>query len=128
MMNTIIDHVGLKVSDFERSKAFYGEVLATLRIILLADFTVGRDRHAGFGRGRPSFWIGTGRSARGDLHVAFGAGSRSEVEAFHAVALGVGGRDNGPPGLRAHYHPNYFGAFVLDPDGHNIEAVYHGTE
>ncbi|HEV7276212.1 MAG TPA: VOC family protein [Devosiaceae bacterium] len=127
-MSDVVDHVGLKVADFERALGFYREALATLGIDLLADFTVGRDRHAGFGRGRPSFWISSGKTSRGDAHVAFTAASRAEVEAFHAVALSLGGRDNGPPGLRAHYHPDYFGAFVLDPDGHNIEAVYHGAE
>ena len=127
-MTPVIDHVGLKVADFERSLIFYREVLATLGFDLLADFTVGRERHAGFGRGRPSFWIGSGKTARGDTHVAFTAASRAEVEAFHAVGVSSGGRDNGPPGIRAHYHPNYFGAFVLDPDGNNIEAVYHGAE
>lgn len=127
-MTQVIDHVGLKVTDFERALDFYREVLATLGMDLLADFTVGRDRHAGFGRGRPSFWISSGKTARGDAHVAFTAASRAEVEAFHAVALSLGGRDNGAPGLRAHYHPNYFGAFVIDTDGHNIEAVSHGAE
>jgi catechol 2,3-dioxygenase-like lactoylglutathione lyase family enzyme len=127
-MTPVIDHVGLKVTDFERAREFYREVLATLGMELLADFAVGRERHAGFGRGRPSFWIGSGKAARGDAHVAFIAASRAEVEAFHAVALSLGGRDNGAPGIRAHYHPNYFGAFVIDPDGHNIEAVYHGAE
>lgn len=122
---TIIDHVGLKASDFDRSKAFYVEALAALGIRLLADFAVGRDRHAGFGTDRPTFWISDGLNARAGTHVAFTASSRAEVEAFYAVALSMGGRDNGPPGLRAHYHPNYYGAFVFDPDGHNIEAVCH---
>lgn len=127
-MSSVVHHVGLKVADFERALDFYREVLATLGIELLSDFTIGRDRHAGFGRGRPSFWISSGKAGRGDAHVAFTAASRAEVEAFHAVGISSGGRDNGPPGLRAHYHPNYYAAFVLDPDGHNIEAVHHGAE
>jgi catechol 2,3-dioxygenase-like lactoylglutathione lyase family enzyme len=126
-LTTIIDHVGLKVADFERSKAFYEETLATLGIELLADFAVGRDKHAGFGKERPSFWIGNGRDALSAAHVAFAAASRAEVNAFYSVALSMGGRDNGAPGIRAHYHSNYYSAFVFDPDGHNIEAVCHAA-
>lgn len=125
-MSVIIDHVSLKVTDFDRARAFYVAALGTLGIGLVSEFTVGLERHAGFGKERPSFWIGSGKQVRGEAHVAFIARSRSEVQAFHSVALTMGGRDNGAPGLRAHYHPNYFGAFVFDPDGHNIEAVYHG--
>ena len=127
-MTAIIDHVGYKVSDFERSKAFYREALGTLGIELLADWTFGNDRVAGFGKERPTFWISSGRPLRGDTHVAFTAASRAEVEAFHSVAMSMGGRDNGPPGLRPHYHPDYYGAYVLDPDGYNIEAVCHAPE
>ena len=126
-MTTIIDHVGLKVSDFERSKAFYQAALGTLGIDLLADIAIGRDKHAGFGKERPSFWIGNGRDALSGTHVAFTAASRAEVNAFYSVALSMGGRDNGAPGIRAHYHPDYYSAFVLDPDGHNIEAVCHAA-
>jgi catechol 2,3-dioxygenase-like lactoylglutathione lyase family enzyme len=89
---------------------------------------VGGARVVGFGKDKPDFWISPGRQARGETHVAFTAASRAEVAAFYAVALSMGGRDNGPPGLRAHYHPDYFGAFVLDPDGNNIEAVCHKPE
>ena len=127
-MSVIIDHVGLKVSDFERSKAFYREVLGTLGIDLLADWTFGNDLVAGFGKERSTFWISSGRPLRGETHVAFTAASRAEVQAFYSVALSMGGRDNGPPGIRAHYHPDYYGAFVLDPDGNNIEAVCHEPE
>jgi len=127
-MTSIIDHVGFAVSDFERSRQFYGAVLKTLGIELLADFAIKGDQHAGFGRGKPDFWISTGKPLRGSVHVAFTARSRAEVSAFYSVAVSMGGRDNGPPGIRAHYHPNYFGAFVLDPDGHNVEAVCHGAE
>lgn len=124
-MTTIIDHVGIKVSDFARSKTFYTEALGALGIQLLTDFAVGRDHHAGFGTAHPTFWISDGLAARAGTHVAFVAKSRAEVQAFYAIALSTGGHDNGPPGLRAHYHPNYYGAFVLDPDGYNIEAVCH---
>jgi len=127
-MTAIIDHVGLKVADFELSKAFYREALATLGIDLLADFAIGRDSHAGFGKERPTFWIGTGRDGLSGAHVAFAAASRAEVNAFYSVALSMGGRDNGAPGVRAHYHPHYYSAFVFDPDGHNIEAVCHAAE
>jgi catechol 2,3-dioxygenase-like lactoylglutathione lyase family enzyme len=127
-MTHILDHVGFAVSDFERSKAFYREVLGTLGIELLADWTFGREHVAGFGKGHPTFWIGDNKPARGSMHVAFTATSRAQVNAFHSVGISMGGRDNGPPGIRAHYHPNYYGAFVLDPDGHNIEAVCHEPE
>jgi catechol 2,3-dioxygenase-like lactoylglutathione lyase family enzyme len=127
-MTAIIDHVGLKVSDFDRAKAFYQAALATLGIDLLADFAVGRERIAGFGSGRPSFWISNGKRSRGDTHVAFTARSRAEVNAFYSVAMSMGGRDNGAPGIRAQYHPDYDGAFVFDIDGNNIEAVCHVHE
>ena len=128
-MSAVIDNVGLKVADFDLSKAFFREALATLGIELLADMTFGRERVAGFGKGQhPTFWISNGKESRGDTHVAFVAASRAEVNAFYSVALSMGGRDNGAPGLRAQYHPNYYGAFVFDPDGHNIEAVCHGAE
>ncbi|HQZ12137.1 MAG TPA: VOC family protein [Devosia sp.] len=124
-MSGVIDHVGLKVADFERAFAFYREALGTLGIKVLSEFSFGADRHAGFGKEKPDFWIGTSDLQRGGAHVAFLAGSRAEVDAFHSVALSMGGRDNGGPGLRAHYHPHYYAAFVFDLDGNNIEAVCH---
>lgn len=127
-MSSIFDHVGIAVSDFEKSRAFYTEALATLGIELLTEFSHGGIQHVAYGIGRPTFWVSSGKRFRGDGHICFAARSRSEVAAFHAVALSMGGRDNGPPGIRAHYHPNYFGAFVFDPDGHNIEAVCHDPE
>jgi len=78
--------------------------------------------------GKPFFWIGNGKKPVGGLHVAFTAHSRSQVDTFYQAALTAGGRDNGAPGLRPHYHPNYYGAFVFDPDGNNIEAVCHQAE
>lgn len=130
----MIDHVGFKVSDYATSKAFYERALAPLGYGLVMEVTpamTGTDsHHAGFGaNGKPDFWIGTGQAATRDgLHVALAAGSRAAVDAFHAAALAAGARDNGAPGLRPIYHPHYYGAFVLDPDGHNIEAVCHAPE
>ena len=130
----MIDHAGFAVSDYARSKAFYERVLAPLGYALIMELTpdmTGRaGHHAGFGRdGKPAFWIGDeGTGATGGLHVAFLAQTRAQVDAFHAAALQAGARDNGAPGLRPHYHANYYGAFVIDPDGKNIEAVCHHAE
>ena len=128
----MLDHIGLAVTDFERSKSFFVEALAPLEIALLVEVTAeqtGGDAHAGFGiEGRPHFWIGNGQKPVGGLHVAFTAESRSQVEAFYQAGLSAGGRDNGGPGLRPHYHPNHYAAFILDPDGNNIEAVCRKAE
>ena len=126
----MLDHIGLKVGDYERSKLFYQKVLATLGGTLVMEITAeqtGDRAHAGFGMdGKPCFWISTDpASGAGRAHVAFTAADHRSVDAFHAAALAAGARDNGAPGPRLHYHPNYYGAFVLDPDGHNIEAVCH---
>src|SRR5579872_6266056 len=123
----IIDHIGVAAADFDRSLAFYSAALKPLGITLLvqfpADGPAGR-AFAGFGRdGKPELWISPGGPIAPRLHVAFAANSRSEVDAFYTAALAAGGLDNGAPGVRAHYHPDYYGAYVLDPDGHNIEAV-----
>ncbi len=127
----MLDHIGYPVSDFERSKRFYSEALAPLSISLLMEVTreqTGGSAHAGFGSGgKPYFWIGDGRPAGNGVHIAFTAETRAAVDAFYAAALAAGGRDNGGPGLRPHYHPNYYGAFVFDPDGNNVEAVCHGA-
>lgn len=122
------DHIGFTVSDLERSKAFYTKALAPLGIGLVMEVTAemtGGHAHAGYGHdGKPYFWLGNGDGAlRGKLHVAFTADNRAQVDAFHTAALAAGGHDNGAPGLRPIYHDAYYGAFVLDPDGHNIEAV-----
>lgn len=127
-MQDILDHIGFPVTDFARSLKFYNAVLPTLGISMLKAFNLaddGSEGYAGFGRTRPQFWIGTGEALKGRLHVAFAAQSREQVAAFYNAALAAGGKDNGPPGLRPHYHADYYGAFVLDPDGHNIEAVTH---
>jgi catechol 2,3-dioxygenase-like lactoylglutathione lyase family enzyme len=118
----MIDHTGVGVADFARSKAFYAAALAPLGYAMLMEF----GDAAGFGvPPKPDFWIGTASAAISPVHVAFRADSRAQVDAFHRAALAAGGRDNGAPGLRTHYHPTYYGAFVLDPDGHNVEAVCH---
>jgi catechol 2,3-dioxygenase-like lactoylglutathione lyase family enzyme len=130
----MIDHVGIPVNDYETSKAFYVKALAPLGIRLIAevggDLTESKSPAAGFGRnGKPDFWIGgEGGVGKNPIHIAITAPDRKAVDAFHAAALHAGGRDNGAPGIRAHYHPNYYAAFVLDPDGQNIEAVCHGGE
>jgi catechol 2,3-dioxygenase-like lactoylglutathione lyase family enzyme len=124
---TIIDHAGLRVTNFARARDFYTAALGTLGIQLLAEFEAGGKRHAGYGdKDGPTFWIDEGKQVPGEAHVAFVAHSRSEVTAFYTAALANAGRDNGPPGLRTEYSADYFAAFVLDPDGHNIEAVYVG--
>jgi catechol 2,3-dioxygenase-like lactoylglutathione lyase family enzyme len=128
----MFDHVGLRVSDFSRSKHFYEVVLAPLGFHLQKELTpdqTGGEAHCGFGPSAPGeFWIGTTRPAGGGVHIAFAAKDRAAVCAFHAAAIGIGAPDNGPPGPRPIYHPDYYGAFVLDPDGNNIEAVCHLPE
>ena len=116
----MIDHVGVRVSDFAKSRAFYESALAPLGYKVLMEFpgAIGMGA-AGF----PDFWVGTDEPTT-KAHVAF-RGSREAVDAFHAAALASGGKDNGAPGPRPQYHENYYGAFVLDPDGNNIEAVCH---
>ena len=125
----MIDHIGFPVSDYVRAKAFYTQALAPLGYGLIVE-VMQDDRPgepaAGFGtNGKPDFWIGGEGALNKPVHIAILAKDRATVDAFYKAALAAGGRDNGAPGIRAHYHPNYYGAFVLDPDGHNIEAVCH---
>ncbi len=124
----MLDHIGIPVSDYAAAKAFYERALAPLDIAMIMEVTPEEtgdgSRAAGFGaQGKPFFWIGSEKAGR--THVAFVAPTREVVDAFHRAALAAGGGDNGGPGLRPHYHTDYHGAFVLDPDGHNIEAVCH---
>ncbi len=123
-MDPIIDHVGIKVSDYEKTKAAYNAALAPLGITLLMEFP----HVGGWGKGqKPELWISvTPDPPITPVHVCLKAKNREEVDAFYKAAIAVGLRDNGPPGLRPMYHPTYYGAFVLDPDGHNLEAVFHG--
>jgi catechol 2,3-dioxygenase-like lactoylglutathione lyase family enzyme len=121
----IIDHIGLAVSDYDKSKQFFCRALAPLGIELVVEV----QGWAGLGKaGKPELWFGVGAEKQAPLHIAFVADTRDQVRAFHAAALAAGGTDNGPPGIREIYHPNYFGAFVMGPDGHNVEAVCHRPE
>jgi catechol 2,3-dioxygenase-like lactoylglutathione lyase family enzyme len=128
----MIDHVGFAVSDLARSSAFYAAALAPLGIAELMRVTpeqTGVGTAIGYGRdGKPFFWIGDNERVGQGTHIAFAVDSRAEVDAFYAAAMAAGGVDHGAPGIRAHYHPDYYGAFVLDPDGQNIEAVCHRPE
>lgn len=118
----MLDHVLIRVSDFEQSKRFYAEALSPLGYELLREPSVSA---AGFGRqGKPEFWISQGDRGQ-PVHIAFAADDRARVDAFHEEALAAGGRNNGGPGLRPKYHQSYYAAFVFDPDGNNIEAVCH---
>jgi catechol 2,3-dioxygenase-like lactoylglutathione lyase family enzyme len=125
----MIDHTGISVSNFAASKAFYTQALAPIGYRLLLEFPAaitGNYDVAGFGEApKADFWIGSGTPNVPPIHVAFRVNSRALVDAFYKAALAAGGRDNGAPGIRAHYHPNYYGAFVRDPDGHNVEVVCH---
>ncbi|MEW5855091.1 MAG: VOC family protein [Myxococcota bacterium] len=129
----MLDHIGINVSDVGRAKAFYDRALAPLGLKLVMEYGPA----AGYGlEGKPEFWISQGRAEyqRDEqlkvitpVHVCFAAASKEQVDGFYQAALAAGGKDNGKPGIRAHYHPGYYGAFVLDPDGHNVEAVFHGA-
>jgi catechol 2,3-dioxygenase-like lactoylglutathione lyase family enzyme len=122
----MFDHMGLGVTDYQRSTAFFDAALAPLGIrqlyVVPKEYTNGADA-VGYGRERPMFWVAGQDPTHGKLHVAFAAETRAQVDAFYEAALKAGGKDNGPPGLRPHYDKDYYGAFVLDPDGFNIEAV-----
>jgi catechol 2,3-dioxygenase-like lactoylglutathione lyase family enzyme len=123
----MLDHVGIPVEDYQRAKAFYLQALRPLGYDLIVEVTPDNGAsgsQAGFGaKARAQFWIGTGKPIKGRVHFAFEARSREAVRAFYNAAIKAGASDNGAPGLRPHYHENYYSAFVLDPDGHNIEAV-----
>jgi len=121
----MLDHIALSVSDYERSRNFYKSALASIGYSLLMEHRISG---AGFGRdGKPDFWIQPGNPS-GPIHVAFAVANRGMVDRFHAGAVEAGAQDNGPPGPRTEYHPAYYGAFVLDPDGNNVEAVCHRSE
>lgn len=121
----VIDHIGISVSDYQQSKAFYVKALAPLGIEMIMEV-------AGWGgmgkKGKPDFWFGQKENPSGSMHIAFAAENRAQVRAFYDAALAAGATCNGEPGVRELYHPDYYGAFVIGPDGHNIEAVCHQPE
>jgi catechol 2,3-dioxygenase-like lactoylglutathione lyase family enzyme len=123
-----IDHITLSVSDFAAAKAFYAAALSPLGINVQMELSKEATGHvdaAGFGTaGKPFFWLAGAGKTTPAMHIAFAA-TRAGVDAFYKAAIAAGGKDNGAPGLREHYHPSYYGAFVLDPDGNNVEAVCH---
>lgn len=129
----MLDHVGLYVSSYPQAKDFYTPVLSTLGASLVMEVPPNEPVCAGYatGPGEPPFWVATGRPGEEHtlvpetVHVAFSAMSREQVDEFYAAAINAGGKCNGKPGVRAEYHPSYYAAFVLDEDGHNIEAVCH---
>jgi catechol 2,3-dioxygenase-like lactoylglutathione lyase family enzyme len=127
----MIDHTGIAVSNFDAARAFYDKAMAPLGASLLMtvpkEFTGGANV-VGYGRDRPVFWVTDSKQPKDQQHIAFTARNRAEVDAFYRAALAAGGRDNGGPGPRPHYHQHYYGAFVFDPDGNNIEAVCHEPE
>jgi len=124
----MLDHAGFPVSDYARSKAFYLQALAPLGYALVMEVQQHENDApaAGFGaNGKPDLWIGGEGGLQRPIHIAIAAQDRAAVDAFYRATIAAGGKDNGAPGLRPHYHPNYYAAFVLDPDGHNIEVVCH---
>ena len=128
----MFDHVSVVVSDHARSKAFYRGALGPTghsRVVELPAGAGGHGESTGFCHADGSdLWISQGTAVTPPIHIAFRVPTRADVDAFHRAALAAGGKDNGAPGLRPRYHANYSGAFVLDPDGHNIEAVCHEAE
>ena len=121
----MLDHISLSVASYTASRDFYVKALHPLGYELAMEF----GQTAGFGiKGKPDFWIAAGKPQQPPVHVAFASPDHATVDAFYRTAIASGGKDNGPPGLRPHYHPAYYAAFVLDPDGNNIEAVCHAPE
>ncbi len=126
----MIDHIGVSVADTKRSKAFYDAALAPIGIKMIMEVpgsvTESGGTACGYGRdGKPFFWFGDKERVGAGVHIAFAVAKRKLVDAFYRAALAAGGKDNGAPGLRPHYHAHYYGAFVRDPDGHNVEVVCH---
>ena len=122
----VLDHMTIRVRDMERSRAFYAAALAPLGFGIVADY--GGDAGIAFGPpGQDDFAIAPAASApSGPIHLAFAAADQAAVNDFHAFGMSAGGRDNGPPGLRPQYHESYYAAYLIDPDGNNVEAVHHG--
>ncbi|TXT06180.1 hypothetical protein VHUM_03653 [Vanrija humicola] len=130
----MLDHILIQVSNFASAKAFYTAALAPLGAKLLRELpheVTGGAGVAGFGKDMPAFWISDVKkraAGTSDSHIAFAAGSAADVDAFYAAAIGAGATCNGKPGPRPQYHPGYYGAYVLDEDGNNVEAAFHGCE
>ncbi|HYD79717.1 MAG TPA: VOC family protein [Paucimonas sp.] len=125
----MIDHVTIRVSDYETSRDFYTKALRPLGYEIAVEYDEGGDKICGWKRDdKWNWWIRAKRPISGPVHVAFTAADRKQVDAFYAAALAAGAADNGAPGERPHYHPGYYSAFVIDPDGNNIEAVCHLPE
>ena len=119
----MIDHLTLRVTNYDKSKAFYTAALKPLGYEAIMEF----EGYCGLGeRGKPDFWLAAGKQE--PMHLAFRARTRAAVQAFYEAAIAAGAKDNGGPGPRKDYHPDYYGAFVLDPDGHNVEACCHHSE
>lgn len=118
----MFDHLGFGVTNLAESKAFFLKALQPLGVAVAMEGPYG----VGMGvKGKPSLWLYETQERPAHLHIAFTAENRAQVDAFYAAAIAAGGKDNGAPGLRPHYHPNYYGAFVIGPDGHNVEVVCH---
>lgn len=127
----MLDHVGILVADWTKARTFYDAALGALGYTLLTEVPIeytGGVKVGGYGKGKPDFWLTEAKDAGPGRHYAFVASSHADVDAFYAAAMANGGRDNGGPGPRPHYHEHYYGAFVIDPDGNNVEAVVHGPE
>src|SRR3954467_2660861 len=127
----MIDHIGIQVADYAKARAFYAKALAPLGYKVIMEFTreqvpdLGSPAVCGLGDGKPDFWLEEASPASSPQHLAFRAKSRADVDAFYKAAIAAGAKDNGAPGVRARYHPHYYGAFVIDLGGHNLEAVCH---
>ena len=121
----IIDHIGIAVTDYPGSVDFYSKVLAPLGIVKIMEI----HGWAGMGKnGKPDFWFGAHTEPQRPMHIAFRAENRKQVDDFYETAIKAGAKDNGKPGIRKEYHPDYYGAFVIDINGHNLEAVCHKPE
>jgi len=118
----MLDHIGIYVADPEKAKAFYATALAPLNYKIHKEFP--EWGVVGFGEAQPDFWISKGAASQ-NAHICFLASGKEMVDAFHAAGLAAGGKDNGAPGYRRDYHPGYYGSFITDPDGNNLEAVFH---
>ena len=123
----MIDHAGINVPDWEKSKRFYDAAMAAIGaklIMMVPEQYTGGVKVGGYGRQKPDFWLNESKDVGPGRHYAFSANNRAEVDAFYKAAMAAGGKDNGAPGYRD-YSPGYYAAFVYDPDGNNIEAVWY---